>query len=134
MSQIDYVVPLLAYKDIRAAHDYLVNVFGFESVEVETLDDGTVVHGEVLAGTSNIWLHTADDAGGLSSANSLSGASSGIVVLVEDVDAHYKRVLAAGAGIESEPEDKPYGFREYGVRDLEGHLWWFSTPLAAEAD
>ena len=28
--------------------------------------------------------------------------------------------------MESEPSDQPYGLREYGVRDLENHRWWFS--------
>ena len=130
MQKVNYVVPLLAYRDIRAAHDFLVSVFGFKSVELETLEDGTVVHGEVLAGTLRIWLHTADDDGGLTSPSALAAASSGTVVLVEDVDAHYRHVLEAGADIENAPEDKPYGFREYGVRDPEGHRWWFSTPLA----
>jgi hypothetical protein len=23
----------------------------------------------------------------------------------------------------------PYGQREYGARDLEGHRWWFASPL-----
>ena len=54
----------------------------------------------------------------------------GLSVRLPDVDAHYARVKAAGARIEREPTDQPYGLREYGVRDLEGHRWWFSTPLA----
>lgn len=27
------------------------------------------------------------------------------------------------------PVDQPYGVREYGARDLEGHLWFFHGPL-----
>ncbi len=34
-----------------------------------------------------------------------------------------------GAGIDYAPVDQPYGVREYSVRDLEGHLWSFQTPL-----
>jgi uncharacterized glyoxalase superfamily protein PhnB len=26
------------------------------------------------------------------------------------------------------PVDQPYGQREYGARDSEGHRWWFTTP------
>jgi uncharacterized glyoxalase superfamily protein PhnB len=37
------------------------------------------------------------------------------------------RARLAGA-FDSEPTDQPYGRREYGVRDLEGHRWWFGTP------
>ena len=53
----------------------------------------------------------------------------GLSVRIPDVDAHYARVQAAGARIEREPTDQPYGLREYGVRDLENHRWWFSSPL-----
>ena len=128
MTPINDVIPLLAYSDIQAAHDFLVDVFGFESVEVERLDDGTVVHGEVLAGTTRIWLHEVGD-GGLSAASTLPSASGGTVVLVEDVDEHHEHARESGANIESAPSDQPYGYREYTVRDLDGHLWWFSTPL-----
>ena len=55
-------------------------------------------------------------------------ANSGLVVFVDDVDAHYQHARWAGARIESEPVDQPYGQREYGARDLEGHRWWFTTP------
>jgi len=56
-------------------------------------------------------------------------ASSGLVVHVADVDAHYERARAAGATIDSEPRNQEYGQREYGARDREGHRWWFATPL-----
>ena len=57
-------------------------------------------------------------------------ATAGIYVTVDDVDAHCERARAAGATIESEPEDKPYGARMYGVRDPSGHQWWFAQPIA----
>ena len=37
--------------------------------------------------------------------------------------------LPAGARIDSAPVDQPYGQREYGARDPEGHRWWFSAPV-----
>jgi uncharacterized glyoxalase superfamily protein PhnB len=33
----------------------------------------------------------------------------------------------------SEPRDKDYGQRQFGVRDPEGHDRWFATPLASPA-
>jgi uncharacterized glyoxalase superfamily protein PhnB len=58
---------------------------------------------------------------------SLPAASCGLVVFIDDVDAHYMRARARGAQTEGEPKDMPYGQREYGVRDREGHRWWFAT-------
>ena len=63
----------------------------------------------------------------------LNQLSSGLVVHVDDVDAHFRHARDAGATIDREPEDQPYGQREYGARDLEGHRWWFATPTAPPA-
>jgi uncharacterized glyoxalase superfamily protein PhnB len=44
-------------------------------------------------------------------------ANSGLVVYVDDVDAHYERARGAGARIDSEPVNQPYGQREvWGAR------------------
>ena len=40
-----------------------------------------------------------------------------------------RQACVAGAEIEHEPQDQPYGVREYSVRDLEGRRWAFVTPL-----
>jgi len=125
------VIPVLIYEDIEAAHDHLVTMFGFTAGGVERTPDGTVVHGEVRLGEARIWLHrvSAD----LASPRTLSQLNSGLVVHVGDVDAHFAQARAAGAVIDREPEDRPYGQREYSARDLEGHHWWFATPTAPPA-
>lgn len=126
MPRIDRVIPLLVYRDIVAAHDFLVRAFGFEAGVIDRSPDGQVVHGEVQAGQTTIWLHRATAAHGLDSGTS---SDSGLVIHVDDVDAHFQRARAAGAQVEKEPVDQTYGQREYGVRDPEGHRWWFATPL-----
>jgi uncharacterized glyoxalase superfamily protein PhnB len=50
-----------------------------------------------------------------------------LYVVVEDVDAHYERAVAAGAEIVMEPADQDYGSRDYSCHDLEGNLWSFGT-------
>jgi uncharacterized glyoxalase superfamily protein PhnB len=126
MNTIARIIPLLVYKDIAAAHDFLVKAFGFEPGIVDRNAEGEVVHGEVRAGDTTIWLHRVTAEHGLDSS---AMASGGLVVEVEDVDAHYQRARTAGAQIEREPQDQPYGQREYEARDPEGHRWWFATPL-----
>jgi len=125
------VIPVLIYEDIEAAHDQLVRVFGFTSDGIVRTPDGTVVHGEVRLGDARIWLHRVSD--GLASPRTLTQLAGGLVVHVDDVDAHFARARDAGAVIDREPEDQDYGQREYGARDLEGHHWWFATPTAAPA-
>ena len=125
------VVPVLTYRDIPAAHDYLVRAFGFTSGGVQRGGDGQAVHGEIRAGNVTIWLHRAATEHGLDSPLASKVAHSGLFIYVDDVDAHFRQARAAGAVIESEPVDQPYGQREYGARDPEGHRWWFATPIAA---
>jgi uncharacterized glyoxalase superfamily protein PhnB len=122
------LIPVVPYEDIRAGHDFLVEVLGFESAGIVEDGDGNVVHGEVRVGDRRIWLHAA--AGGLTTPRASDAQTGGIVVHVADVDAHFARVKAAGADITREPTDEDYGQREYGVRDPEGHSWYIATPFA----
>src|SRR5829696_438236 len=127
MPTIQSIIPLLVYEDIERAHDFLVDSFGFGAGGVERAGDGQAVHGEVVAGDHAIWLHRVTPEHELASPHSMKAQTGGLVVRVDDVDAHYARARAAGAHIDQEPIDQPYGQREYGVRDPEGHRWWFAT-------
>jgi len=124
------ITPLLVYEDIEAGHDFLVRAFGLRAGRLDRDDQGRVVHGEVHIGSEVIWLHRATTEHGLASPRSQSAASGGLVVDVDDVDEHYEHARTAGAVVDHPPVDQPYGRREYEARDLEGHLWWFGTPLS----
>ena len=123
-------IPLLVYRDIAAAHAFLVDAFGFTDGGLDTGKDGRVVHGEVTIGDTTVWLHREVDEFSLASPLGLAQKHGGLVVQVDDVAAHYARAVKAGAAVEGEPEQMPYGQREYRARDLEGHLWWFAEPSA----
>lgn len=130
MSSPERVIPLLVYRDIQAAHDFLVEAFGFEAGGVDLGPDGQPVHGEVHCGGTEIWLHRVTSEHGMASPQTVDMTGSGIVVQVPDADAHFARARDAGAEISYEPTDQPYGQREYEARDPEGHRWWFGTPTA----
>lgn len=125
------VVPVLVYEDIEAAHDFLVEAFGFTSGGLHRTEDGTVVHGEVRLGEAAIWLHRVTEEHQLATPRHSSRSHGGLEVIIEDVDDHYAHSKASGAHVDSAPTDQAYGLREYGVRDLENHRWWFSSPLTA---
>ncbi|MFN2566391.1 MAG: VOC family protein [Gemmatimonadaceae bacterium] len=131
MSTFERVIPVLTYQDIAAAHDFLVQAFGFVAGAVHRTPDGQAIHGEVRVGNVPIWLHRVTAEHQLDSPLAEDVANTGLFVHVDDVDAHYQRARSAGAHIDSEPVDQPYGQREYGARDLEGHRWWFATPLSS---
>jgi MerR family transcriptional regulator, thiopeptide resistance regulator len=130
ISKIERVIPILVYEDIPAAHDFLVEAFGFTSGGLDRNAEGKATHAEVRAGDLTIWLHRVTADFNMASPRSLPASSSGLVVHVDDVDAHCERARARGAQLESEPTDMPYGQREYGARDPEGHRWWFATVSA----
>lgn len=123
------VIPLLVYRDIERAHEFLVRAFGFEAGDIYRGGDEEVVHGEVHAGGQLIWLHRVVEDDGWVSPESTPVSTGELVVKVDDVDGHCERARAAGAEIEYEPTDMDYGVREYGARDLEGRRWAFVTPL-----
>lgn len=119
---------LLIYDDLKAAHAHHVQVLGFTPGPIESAPSGEVVHAEVRAGDHVIWMHPAGD--GFASPRTTGAATGMTVIAVDDADAHCARVRAAGADIIEEPVDQAYGVREYGVRDPEGQLWYFHSPLA----
>lgn len=48
-------------------------------------------------------------------------------IIVTDVDAHYAQAIGAGAEIIIDIQDDKYGGRGYSCRDLQGHIWNFSS-------
>jgi DNA-binding transcriptional MerR regulator/uncharacterized glyoxalase superfamily protein PhnB len=122
-------ISILVYADLEAAHEYLVRTFGLGPGELTRDGDGRVVHAELEAGDGVLWLHREAPELKLATPRALGGATGMVAVIVEDVDAHYRRAVDEGAVIRYAPVDQPYGYREYGAMDGEGHLWSFMKPL-----
>jgi len=55
-------------------------------------------------------------------------------IRVDDGDAIYAEVQERGAEIDYELYDTPWGFREFGVQDPDGHDIAFGQPLTQAAD
>ena len=118
MSAIERVIPVLVYEDMAAGHDFLVEAFGFTSGGIHRNADGKPVHAEVRAGDFVIWLHRVAPELDLASPRSMPAASSGLVVHVEDVDAHCKRVCPRSTSRKRTPGHavRPAGGRCQGCR------------------
>ena len=52
-----------------------------------------------------------------------------VVLWVDDVDAMYRRALAAGMAPATSPADAPWGERYFHLRDPDGHELSFARPL-----
>jgi uncharacterized glyoxalase superfamily protein PhnB len=124
-------IPVLVYRDIAAADRFLVGAFGFEDGGLDEDPNGNVVHAELSIGGTTIWLHREVEEFRLASPLRVNAIHGALVVHVEDLDAHHRQAKAAGATIDYDPTDMPYGQREYQARDPEGHFWWFAQPTTA---
>jgi uncharacterized glyoxalase superfamily protein PhnB len=129
------VVPMLAYADGVAAMEWLAAAFGFTERTRMVEDDGTLSHGELEAGDAVIMLATPsphyegprrhrEHCEAARRWSEVPWVVDGVLVYVDDVDAHCARARAAGAVILTEPEDGFPG-RRYRAEDLEGHRWMF---------
>jgi DNA-binding transcriptional MerR regulator len=138
MAEIDHGLTqrltLLVYDDIEAVHDHLVAVFGFGPGTITRDESGRVVHGELHVGDGVVWMHPPSADYNLVSPATLGASTQCMAVMVDDVDRHHERSVAAGATVVYPPRDMAYGVREYAARDLEGGLWSFMTPISPEGD
>jgi uncharacterized glyoxalase superfamily protein PhnB len=130
-----FVVPMIAYEDGNAAMDWLIEAFGFVEADRRISPDGVLAHGELEVGDGIIMLATPtpDYQGPKHHRENCEVARKwsrvpyiidGVLVQVDDVEAHCDRARAAGAVILSEPETTDDG-RRYRAEDLEGHRWMF---------
>ena len=69
-----------------------------------------------------------EDETGFESPLRLQGITQAICVYLDEVATHYQRSCLADAEIVSPLEETGFGASQYEVRDLEGHLWIFTTP------
>jgi uncharacterized glyoxalase superfamily protein PhnB len=129
------VVPMLAYANGPAAMDWLVRVFGFHERARLLTDGGHLAHGELSVGDGIVMLATPgqDYEGPKQHREHCERAArwsevpwiiDGVLVLVDDVAAHFARAQREGARILSPLEPGPPAAR-YRAEDIEGHRWMF---------
>jgi uncharacterized glyoxalase superfamily protein PhnB len=129
------VIPMISYEDGVTAMEWLAKAFGFREVTRLCDPNGRLMHGELAVGDGLIMLAspTPDYEGPKRHRENCEGARrwssvpwivDGVLVQVDDLDAHLARAKSSGATILSEIEDGPPG-RRYRAEDPEGHRWFF---------
>jgi len=125
------LVPVLRYRDSTRAVAWLCENFGFAKHAYYEDETGTCVHAELAFGNGMIMIGPVrDTAFGkfMVQPDEIGGRQTqSLFAIVADPDAHCAKAKAAGAEIVMELRDESYGGREYTCRDLEGHIWTFST-------
>jgi catechol 2,3-dioxygenase-like lactoylglutathione lyase family enzyme len=107
--------PVLHVPDVVAAAKYYKNVLGFIS------DFGNQDYAIVWRDNSAIHFDKSN------------GSPSGVHLFqwVRDVDACYREVRERGAEITAEPGDRPYGVRDFSIRDPNGISIIFGQDIEA---
>ncbi len=130
MSHLQLVA--LIVRDYDAAIQFFVEVLQFELVEdtPSLTNDGRPKRWVVVrpaGGQTGILLARADGEQQLGSAGRQFAGRVGLFLRVDDFDAAYQRMAAAGVQFVSAPRDEAYG-RVVVFLDLEGNKWDLLGP------
>ena len=130
------IIPMLSYENGVAAIEWLCKTFGFaENTEMRFMEGDILTHAELRLNDNVIMLATptADYISINNQKNEYVQMNkwmsspyiiNGLLVYVDNVEAHYKKAKANGAEILSEIEEGFPGKR-YRCADIEGHRWMF---------
>ena len=125
------IIPTMRYKDARTAIDWLCKAFGFEKHLIVHGENNTIAHAQLTYGNSMIMLSSENenDYGKLvKTPESLNGNNTQApYIIVEEIDEHYERAVAAGAQILIDIKDEDYGGRGFTCKDTEGYIWSFGS-------
>src|SRR6266850_6647660 len=116
------VTPYLHPRGAPALVEFLTRAFAAEEMFVHRGPEDTIVHAKIRVGGSVIEMGEAHDEWG--------PMPTMFYVYVDDVDAWYRRALAAGAAPMEPPALQPYGERRAAVRDAFGNQWYLAAPVS----
>ena len=117
------VVPILVYPDVRAAVNWLTEVFGF----VERTRIGESHRAQMSIGKDGAVI-VADVRPPLGTPHR-DGICHVVRVRVEDVGAHFEHARTHGARVLEPPTERQYGELDCTLEDLAGHRWVFAETL-----
>jgi uncharacterized glyoxalase superfamily protein PhnB len=117
------VTPFLHPHGAPALIAFLKEAFAAEEMETHRGPEGAIAHATIRVGRSVIELGEAHGEWG--------PMPTMFYVYVDDVDAWYRRALAAGALSVEVPALQPYGERRAAVRDAFDNHWYLAEPAAS---
>lgn len=100
---------------------FLKRAFDGQEIAKYASPDGVVHHAQVRVGSSVIEMGEAH--------GKYPPMEAMFYLYVPAVDAVFRRAVAAGATVLSEPADQPYGDRTAGVKDAFGITWYIATHI-----
>ena len=110
------MIPVLIYPDPGAAAAWLGKAFGF-----------TI---RLRIANHRIQMKAGEGCFTIAEGNAPANNSHIVQVRIEDVNGHCERARENGAIVLTEPQDQPYGERQYNAQDFHGHRWDFTETIA----
>ncbi len=122
------VAPMLSVRRGAQAVDFYKTAFGAEELFRIESPDGDIV-AQLSIGNSQFWVADESPENKNFSPETLAGATTRMVLTVDDPDAVFAAAVAAGATEVWPVEDQPYGWRVGRAADPFGHHWEIGKPL-----
>ncbi len=124
-------------EDPRAEIDWLCQALGFERRIVVEGAGGTIVHSELTFGEAVVMVADAHSQPSrrLGASPRATGTNTqSLMLYVDEVDVRFRRAVAAGAKVISEPRNSDHGpdyweDRSCELEDPEGHRWWLCERI-----
>jgi len=123
------VVPQLSVRGGRAAVEFYKAAFGaVEEYRVGSTDDHEAVVAQLSVGGASFWVADESPAHANYSPESLGGAATRMLLIVDDPESTLRRAVAAGA-TEVRPVSDEHRWLLGRVADPFGHHWEIGKPL-----
>jgi uncharacterized glyoxalase superfamily protein PhnB len=120
------LTPYLTIADAAAQIDFLTRAFDAKLESRHERPDGSVGHAQMLIGDSRIMLGQTN--------GEWPARPATLYMYTEEVDALYRKAVAAGGKSLREPTNEFYGDRSAGVEDSQGNQWWLATHVEDVSD
>jgi uncharacterized glyoxalase superfamily protein PhnB len=115
---------VLAVRDLKESTRFYMDVLGFRR------DFGDGSDGWSFLSRDNFKVRLGECANE-KPASELGDHSYVVYLTVEGLDPLHQELAARGAQVTSEPEDQPWGMREFSIRTPDGHRIRFGEPIPA---
>lgn len=125
-----WISSYMTVKNPKAALEFYQKAFGFTVRESVADENGNIMHAELTYHDALIMMGPECNYEGIemkSPASLKITPPSGLYIYCEDVDAFYKKAIAAGAKCLKAPADMFWGDRVCKLADADGYFWNFAT-------